>query len=99
LLNNKPTTNAPDKNIAIQNAVINVVLNSMSMIAFYCRWFKESGADIKDYQRRKNPIGWISAELLMTPGTNIHFAFSPSKTAKRGIRFKPKVSLGVLLQD
>jgi len=35
----------------------------------------------------------------MTPGTNIHFAFSPSKTAKRGIRFKPKVSLGVLLQD
>jgi len=33
----------------------------------------------------------------MTPKATIHFAFSPSKTAKHGIRFKPKASLGGII--
>jgi hypothetical protein len=33
----------------------------------------------------------------MTPGANINFAFSPSKSAKYGIRFKSKASLGGII--
>lgn len=44
-LNNKLTKNAPDINMPIQNAVINVVLNSISMFIFFSRQIVKLGTD------------------------------------------------------
>jgi hypothetical protein len=58
-LKNKLTKNAPDKNMPIQNAVINVVLNSISIILFFLVDKSKFGTNNlglqKEKSKEKNP--------------------------------------------
>ena len=94
-LKNKLTKNAPDKNTPIQNAVINVVLNSISIILFFQLINRSSALTIQDYKKRNqrkkiqksvpNTINDNRDQKIVSP--------SPNQMTKLGIRFQSKVPL------